>query len=69
MFEARAAVVRPRDVLSTAGATAAAVDVAPAPAPAGRPGAFWRWLPLALVLTVVGWELWPCGPRPFRSCT
>jgi Bacterial membrane protein YfhO len=57
MFEASTAVVRPHKVLAPPvdlGVHTAGVE------PTGRPArpAWWRWVPLALVTALVGWELW-----------
>ena len=56
MFEARTAAVRPLNVLSPpADLTPAAAGVVPANE---RARSRWHWAPLALVVALVGWELW-----------
>jgi Bacterial membrane protein YfhO len=56
MFEARTAEVRPRSVPSRpADARTPALDAVPSQK--SGPGR-WHWAPLALVLALVGWELW-----------
>jgi Bacterial membrane protein YfhO len=60
MFEARTAAVRPHDVLARPvdlGAPEVSFEAAGKPPEAARP-AWWRWVPLALVTALVGWELW-----------
>jgi hypothetical protein len=59
MFQARAAAMRPGEVLSPpVEVTVPAVPHAH-PEPSDEPArSRWRWAPLALVLALVGWELW-----------